>query len=82
MIDGPLALLAGPSGLSGQAHNYGTARAGHHGNTHINICKLHTPSQPQLPGLILQLTFRTHYLTRESAQEITYMQSVTLIDAS
>ena len=40
------------------------------------------PSQPQLPGLILQLTFRTHYLTRESAQEITYMQSVTLIDAS
>ena len=53
----------------------------HHEQMNI-LTNRQPPSQPQLPGLILQLTFRTHYLTRESAQEITYIQSAVLIDAS
>ena len=49
----------------------------HHEQMNI-LTNRQPPSQPQLPGLILQLTFRTHYLTRESAQEITYIQSATM----
>ena len=71
------ATLSALSGLTGQAHNCEQR----YGAIILERVYLHplTQSAKRLPGRILQLTFRTHYLTRESAQEFTYMQSVTSV---
>ena len=71
------ATLSALSGLTGQAHNCEQR----YGAIILERIYLHplTQSAKRLPGRILQLTFRTHYLTRESAQEFTYIQSVTSV---
>ena len=47
-------------------------------NTNTTVYIMQITSLPFILAIrSLQLTFRTHYLTRESAQEITYIQSAT-----
>ena len=41
----------------------GALTESHHQRTDDILTNRQTPSQPQLPGHVLQLTFRTHYLT-------------------
>ena len=65
--------------LTRRAHNCGAHNGMPSSRTDDILTNRQTPSQPQLPGHVLQLTFRTHYLTRESAQEITYIQSFTSV---
>ena len=49
--------------LTRRAHNCGALTESHHQRTDDILTNRQTPSQPQLPGHVLQLAFRTHYLT-------------------